>query len=57
MLKRMLKALWEGLYGKKRYEKEQKNENKKVTLHHMKKNAKGDKPFSLNAHVREGVEE
>ena len=29
----------------------------KGTLHYMKKNAKGDKPFSLNAHVREGVEE
>ena len=37
------------------YEKEQKDENKKVTLHYMKKNAKDDKPFSLNAHFRERV--
>jgi len=26
------------------------------TLHYMKKNAKSDKPFSLNAHVRERLE-
>ncbi len=25
----------------------------KGTLHYMKQNAKGDKPFTLNAHVRE----
>ncbi|WP_407355417.1 CRISPR-associated endonuclease Cas1 [Methanolobus sp. WCC5] len=28
----------------------------KGTLHYMKKNAKGDKPFTLNAHVRERLE-
>lgn len=28
----------------------------KGTLHYMKENAKGDKPFTLNAHVRERVE-
>ncbi|WP_342306511.1 CRISPR-associated endonuclease Cas1 [Methanolobus sp. ZRKC5] len=28
----------------------------KGTLHYMKKNAEADKPFSLNAHVRERVE-
>lgn len=27
----------------------------KGTLHYMKQNAKGDKPFTLNAHVRERV--
>jgi CRISPR-associated protein Cas1 len=28
----------------------------KGTLHYMKKNAKADKPFTLNAHVRERLE-
>ncbi|WMW23043.1 CRISPR-associated protein Cas1 [Methanolobus mangrovi] len=28
----------------------------KGTLHYMKKNAKGDKPFSLNTHVRERLD-
>jgi CRISPR-associated protein Cas1 len=28
----------------------------KGTLHEMKKNAKADKPFTLNAHVRERLE-
>ena len=28
----------------------------KGTLHYMKKNAEGDKPFTLNAHVRERLE-
>ena len=28
----------------------------KGTLYYMKENAKGDKPFTLNAHVRERVE-
>lgn len=28
----------------------------KGTLHYMKQNAKGDKPFTLNAHVRERLE-
>ncbi len=29
----------------------------KGTLHYMKQNAKSDKPFTLNAHVRERLEE
>lgn len=28
----------------------------KDALHYMKKNAKADKPFTLNAHVRERLE-
>jgi CRISPR-associated protein Cas1 len=28
----------------------------KGTLHYMKQNAKGDKPFTLNAHARERLE-
>nr|WP_280176520.1 hypothetical protein [Methanococcoides vulcani] len=28
----------------------------KGTLHYMKQNAKSDKPFTLNAHVRERLE-
>jgi len=28
----------------------------KGTLHYMKQNAKNEKPFTLNAHVREGLE-
>ncbi|WP_440952327.1 hypothetical protein [Methanococcoides sp. FTZ1] len=28
----------------------------KGTLHYMKQNAKADKPFSLNAHVKERLE-
>jgi len=28
----------------------------KGTLHYMKQNAKADKPFTLNAHVRERLE-
>ncbi|WP_370573935.1 CRISPR-associated protein Cas1 [Methanomethylovorans sp.] len=28
----------------------------KGTLHYMKQNAKGDKPFTLNAHVRKRLE-
>jgi CRISPR-associated protein Cas1 len=29
----------------------------KGTLHYMKQNAKADKPFKLNAHVRERLEQ
>ena len=35
---------------------DRKGEFSKGTLHYMKQNAMGDKPFTLNAHVRERLE-
>jgi CRISPR-associated protein Cas1 len=38
------------------YNEWKKMEFSKGTLHYMKKNAEADKPFTLNAHVRERLE-